>query len=55
VGHSQDPARLKEELLTAAAIPEPTERLLEVAAIVAEAFADLRVQPVVVSGLALAY
>lgn len=55
MGHPQDPARLRAELLTAAAIPEPTERLLEVAAILTEAIADLRVQPVVVGGLALAY
>lgn len=39
----------------AASLPEDTERLLEVAAIIAEALADLRVEPVVVGGLALAY
>ena len=50
---AQDP--LRQELLAAAAIPEPTERLLEVAAIFAEAVVDLGVEPVVVGGLALAY
>ena len=48
-------ARLKAELREAAAIEEPTERLLEAAAIISEALADLNVQPVVVGGLALAY
>jgi hypothetical protein len=47
--------RLKSELLEAAAIEEPTERLLEAAAIISEAFTDLPVEPVVVGGLALAY
>lgn len=50
-----DFGRLRGELLEAAAVHEPTERLLEVAAVIASAFADLRVQPVVVGGLALAY
>lgn len=50
-----DLARLKDELREAAAIEEPTERLLEAAAIISEALADLDVQPVVVGGLALAY
>jgi hypothetical protein len=54
---SRDPdlARLRKELLDAAAIENPTERLLEAAAIISEAFADLPVEPVVVGGLALAY
>ena len=47
--------RLKHELLAVAAIPEPTERLLEATAIVAEAVAHLGIEPVVVGGLALAY
>jgi len=50
-----DLAQLREALFGTAAIDDPTERLLEVAAIIAEAFADLGVQPVVVGGLALAY
>jgi len=50
-----DLARLGDELREVAAISEPTERLLEVAAIIAEAVTDLDVQPVVVGGLALAY
>jgi hypothetical protein len=48
-------ARLREEVRSAAAIPDQTERLLEVAAIIAAAFADFQAQPVVVGGLALAY
>jgi hypothetical protein len=50
-----DLARLRSDLLEAAAIEEPTERLLEAAAIVSEAFTDLPFEPVVVGGLALAY
>lgn len=50
-----DLAQLREALVGTAAIDDPTERLLEVAAIIGEAFADLGVQPVVVGGLALAY
>ena len=50
-----DLAQLREALFGTAAIDDPTERLLEVAAIIGEAFADLGVQPVVVGGLALAY
>lgn len=38
-----------------ASIADPTERLLEVAAVIGEALSDLDVQPVVVGGLALAY
>jgi hypothetical protein len=41
--------------VAAASIDDPTERLLEVAAIVGEAVSDLGVEPVVVGGLALAY
>lgn len=44
---------LRRQLL-AAALGDPTERLLEVAAIVGEALADLGIQPVIVGGLALA-
>jgi hypothetical protein len=50
-----DLARLRDELLEAAVIEHPTERLLEIAAVITEAFSDLPVQPVVVGGLALAY
>lgn len=46
---------LRADLHEAAANSEPTERLLEVAAVIAAAFADLGVQPVVVGGLAVAY
>lgn len=46
---------LRRQLLAAAALGDPTERLLEVAAIVGEALSDLGIQPVVVGGLALAY
>lgn len=51
-------ARLRQLALAlsdAAAGSEPTERLLEVAAIVSEAVRDLGVEPVVVGGLALAH
>src|SRR5918999_1131147 len=50
-----DLGRLRKELLEAAALEEPTERLLEAAAIISEAFTDLSIRPVVVGGLALAY
>jgi hypothetical protein len=43
---------LKQELLRVASIADPTERLLEVAAVICEALSDLDVQPVVVGGLA---
>ena len=46
---------LERQVLTAASLSDPTERLLEVTAIVGEALADLGIQPVVVGGLALAY
>jgi hypothetical protein len=46
---------LKQDLRKMAAIADPTERLLEVAAVIAEGLADLGVEPVVVGGLALAY
>jgi hypothetical protein len=46
---------LKQELLKVASIADPTERLLEVAAVIGEALSDLNVQPVVVGGLAVAY
>lgn len=52
-GH--DPEDLREALLAAASLADPTERLLEVAAVIGEALADLGIQPVVVGGLALAY
>src|SRR5207248_4949679 len=42
-------------LFGVASIADPTERLLEVAALIGEALSDLDVQPVVVGGLALAY
>jgi hypothetical protein len=48
-------AVLGEALLAAASLAEPTERLLEVAAVVGESLRDLRVEPVVVGGLAVAY
>lgn len=48
-------AALREALAAAAALAEPTERLLEVAAIVGESLRDLRVEPVVIGGLAVAY
>ena len=47
--------RFRRELLEAAGIEDQIERLLEVAAIITEAVADLGVRPVVVGGLALAY
>jgi hypothetical protein len=47
--------RLALQLSQAAAGGEPTERLLEVAAIVSEAVQDLGVEPVVVGGLAVAH
>ena len=50
-----DLENLKQELLRVASIADPTERLLEVAAVIGEALSDLNVQPVVVGGLALAY
>jgi len=50
-----DLAALKQELFEVASIADPTERLLEVAAVISEALSDLDVQPVVVGGLALAY
>jgi hypothetical protein len=50
-----DLENLKDELLRVASIADPTERLLEVAAVISEALSDLGVQPVVVGGLALAY
>jgi hypothetical protein len=50
-----DLERLRRELLEAAAIDEPTDRLLEVAAIVSEALGDLGIEPVVVGGLAVAF
>lgn len=46
---------LRDAMLEAASFAEPTERLLEVAAIVGESLRDLRVEPVVVGGLAVAY
>lgn len=46
---------LKRQLLAVASLDDPTERLLEAAAIIGEALSDLGVQPVVVGGLALAY
>lgn len=49
------PILLSEALLAAASLAEPTERLLEVAAIIGESLRDLRVEPVVVGGLAVAY
>jgi hypothetical protein len=39
-----DLPRLKEELLQAARVADPTERLLEAAAIIAEALADLELE-----------
>jgi hypothetical protein len=50
-----DLERFRRELLEAAGIDDQIERLLEVAAIITEAVADLDVRPVVVGGLALAY
>jgi hypothetical protein len=50
-----DLEQLTQELGQVGTIADPTERLLEAAAIVAEAVADLDIQPVVVGGLALAY
>lgn len=50
-----DLAFLKESLLVAASLEEPSERLLEVVAIIGESLRDLRVEPVVVGGLAVAY
>ena len=50
-----DLENLKHDLLRVASIADPTERLLEVAAVISEALSDLGVQPVVVGGLALAY
>jgi hypothetical protein len=56
---SQPPApdleRLRHELAELAVIADPTERLLEVAALITEALSDLGLEPVVVGGLALAY
>jgi hypothetical protein len=46
---------LKQELVKVASIADPTERLLEVAAVIGEALSDLDVEPIVVGGLALAY
>jgi len=46
---------LKRALVKAASLVEPTERLLEVAAIIGQSLRDLRVEPVVVGGLAVAY
>ena len=46
---------VKQEVLRLASIADPTERLLEVAAVIGESLSDLGVQPVVVGGLALAY
>jgi hypothetical protein len=53
--HEPDLVRLRQALLEAAVISDPTERLLEVAAIVGEAFADVGAEPVVVGGLAAAH
>lgn len=50
-----DLGSLKEALVAAASIEEPTERLLEVAAIIGDSLRDLHVEPVVVGGLAVAY
>ena len=50
-----DLEQLKRDIRGVSAIADPTERLLEAAAIVADAVADLDVVPVVVGGLALAY
>lgn len=50
-----DLEQLRRALLEAAAIEEPTERLLEVAAIIGEAFVDVDAAPVVVGGLAAAH
>lgn len=46
---------LSEALQLAASIEEPTERLLEITAIIGQSLRDLRVEPVVVGGLAVAY
>lgn len=54
-GARPDLARLRKELQAVAGLPDQTERLLEVAAVIAAALADLRPEPVVVGGLALAY
>jgi hypothetical protein len=48
-------AELREALSAAARIEDQTERLLEGAAIITAALADLGVEPVVVGGLAVAY
>ncbi len=47
--------QLRGELLEVAATGDPTERLLEVAAIISDALRGLGIEPVVVGGLALAY
>jgi len=54
-GSTPDFEGLRAALLAAAATADPTERLLEVAAVIAEALSDLNLEPVVVGGLALAY
>src|ERR1035437_3712509 len=46
---------LRDALSAAAQIEDQTERLLEAAAIISEALAELGVEPVVVGGLAVAY
>lgn len=50
-----DLGQLAEDVRRAALIEDPTERLLEVAAIVSEALDDLELEPVVVGGLAVAH
>ena len=50
-----DYAQLRSELVAVAGLDDPTERLLEVAAVIVAALSDLNVEPVVVGGLALAY
>lgn len=52
---SRSLAELRAALEEADKIDDQTERLLEAAAIVSEALADLGVEPVVVGGLAVAY
>jgi len=47
--------RLRTELVAAAALDDPTDRLLEVVGIVDEALADLDVRCIVVGGLAMAH
>lgn len=46
---------LRRQLLAAATLEDATEGLLEVTAVVAEALAELDVQPIVVGGLAMAH